>query len=101
MGCKIGYDKSHTFDPAKKITNVETIIDKTESFIIRINFYHRKQILVKVGKSDWDVKYDGGRREVFEIGDDEKLFGCKLDECVISGLTFLVGVTWLKMKTMK
>ena len=30
----------YTFDPSKKITKVEVIINKSEWWIIRINFYH-------------------------------------------------------------
>ena len=43
---------SHTFDPAKKITAIETIIKKSEYEIAQINFYHNEERLVAVGRSD-------------------------------------------------
>ncbi len=36
--------------------------------------------------------------ETFEIADDEKLIGCKLDEGMIDGVNYFRGVTWIKMK---
>ena len=51
--CKVGhrldFKGSYSFDPAKKITKVEVIIDKHEDNILRINFYHREERLVFVG----------------------------------------------------
>ena len=45
------------FDPAKKITKIETIIKKDEHMFTQINFYHHQQRLVQVGdKSDSDVE---------------------------------------------
>jgi hypothetical protein len=38
--------------------------------------------------------YDGGRCEGFDIADDERLIGCKLDE----SKNMLRGLTWIKMK---
>jgi len=80
--CKVGtlpFFKSHTFDPDKKITRIESIIDNNENKIIHINFYHWTERLVAVGDSDYlhnlIVK---GRIEVFEMAEDEKLIGCKL-----------------------
>ena len=91
--------ESHTFDPAKKITRVQCIIGKDEYAIIQINFYHKYERLVTVLGSDtdvWVVKLDGGagRREVFEIGDDEQLIGCRLYHVK----EYFRGLTWLKMK---
>ena len=77
--CKVGpddFEATHTFDPSKKISKIVVIIDDPEFEIMQINFYHRKQIIVKLGWSDKKVKKRGKRREVFEIGDDEKLIGC-------------------------
>ena len=42
-------DQSHTFDPAKKITKIETIIFKAESLLMQINFYHYEERLVQMG----------------------------------------------------
>ena len=80
QSCKAGttYDfkKSHSFDPNKKITKVETIIHEiyTAQFI-QINFYHNEERLVAVN----DTHSGNERREVFDILDDERLIGCELD----------------------
>jgi hypothetical protein len=50
-----------------------------------------------VGYGDFWVEEHGGRKEVFEIGEDERLIGCKLDESEY----FFRGVTWIKMKVHK
>ena len=75
---------------------IETIINKGEYSILQINFYHHQQRLVAVGGwGDQGVKLLGGRREVFEIADDERLIGCELDfnkKC-------FCGVAWFKMQT--
>ena len=42
-------DQSHTFDSAKKITKIETIIFKAESLLMQINFYHYEERLVQMG----------------------------------------------------
>ena len=96
QNCKFGgiyeLNKGHVFDPAKKITRVETCIDYDESGINRINFYHHQERLVA-------VKLWGGiisRTEDFYIADDEQLIGCELDKSLFTG--FLSGVTWQKMK---
>ena len=65
---------------------------------MQMNFYHHQQRLVAVGYADDDFEYYGaGRREEFEIGEDERLIGCKFD----SDNDDFVGVTWLKMKVAK
>ncbi len=49
--CKAGvenFQKSHTFDPAKKITKIECIINQYEKFISQINFYHNQERLLSV-----------------------------------------------------
>ena len=100
--CKAGTEdcnKSHSFDPTKKITKIEVIIYKHEKMIMQINFYHHQQRLVKVGYGDGGVKTWGGRVELFEIADDEQLIGCKLNETKVrSGDIYFCGVTWLTMK---
>ena len=65
------FDRSHIFDPTKKITKVEVIIDKNEQDMMQMNFYHHGERLVAVGYDDdvW-VNFLGGRLEVFEISDD-------------------------------
>ena len=45
------FNASHTFDPTKKITKVEVIINDAEMGIMRINFYHHEEKLVAVGLS--------------------------------------------------
>ncbi len=79
-GSRYKVNKSHTFDPNKKITKVECIINKSTQYIMRINFYTGQKRLVLVG-NDYDdyVKEYGGRIEIFEIADDEQLIGCELD----------------------
>ena len=59
-----------------------------------MNFYHHQHRLVRVGESDYLVKKYGGRQEVFEIADNEKLIGCELSY----DANFFRGVTWIKMK---
>ena len=86
--------KSHNFDPNKKITRVESIIDKEEFSIIQINFYHKEERLVWLGAVDGFVEQSGGRRNVFDIDHDEQFIGCKLDQCE----NYFRGVTWIKMK---
>jgi hypothetical protein len=53
QSCKAGtykdFDESHIFDPSRKITKVEVIIDKSEYGILQIKFYSGRQTLVKVG----------------------------------------------------
>ena len=44
-----GFNKSHTFDPAKKITKIQCIIDKTKYEIQQINFYINNERLIAVG----------------------------------------------------
>ncbi len=36
----------HRFDPAKKITKIECIINKTESKILKMNFFNNQELLV-------------------------------------------------------
>ena len=83
---------------------IECLICRYESAICQINFYHRKELLVKTGWTDKQIKeYHNnlGRREIFQIADDEQLIGCQLDEGLIRGVNRFIGVTWLKMKTLK
>ena len=72
--CRAGvqhFKHSHTFDPKKKITKVEMIINQYEIWIIRINFYSGTQTLIKVGMDDEYIKFNGNRVETFDIADDE------------------------------
>ena len=96
--CLIGTldcDKSHFFDLSKKITKIESIINKFETMICQINFYHNGERLVEVGRTGESfVSKHGGRVEVFDIAEDEQLIGCELDE---EGDNFR-GLTWIKMK---
>ena len=59
-----------------------------------MNFYHYQQRLVQVGFSEDYVERNGGRREVFEIAEDEQLFGLELDYCK----AFFRGAKWIKMR---
>ena len=61
---------------------------------MQINFYHHTERLVAVGKSDYLVNLYGGRRDIFDIADDEKLIGCVLEY----GSSKFLGITWLKWK---
>jgi hypothetical protein len=40
------------------------------------------------------IKIIGGRKEIFEIADDEQLIGCEFEN---NGEVF-VGLTWIKIK---
>ena len=102
-----GFNNDHTFDPTKKITRIECIFAKNEQTIYQINFYHHQQRLVAVGINDDLIKAHGGRREVFEIGEDEQLIGCKLYQNMSTINPFVsdekedgdfVGITFIKMK---
>ena len=73
------------------------IIDRDESYILRINFYSGQETLVKVGNNDDYVKYFGGRVEIFEISGEERLIGCIIN----LSEPFLIGVTWIKMKVLQ
>ena len=53
---KKNFTNKHIFDPAKKITKIETIIVHTEWDIMQINFYHHEERLVAVGLDDVWVK---------------------------------------------
>ena len=66
-----------------------TVIRKNEHWFDQINFWSDKERLLAIGWAD-----DEGRKEEFEIADDEHLIGCELD---VLNNNF-VGVTWLKMK---
>ena len=61
-----------------------------------INFYHHGERLVAVGGhfSEAFVEEYGGRREVFDLADDEQLIGCELTD---DG-DFYVGVKWIKIR---
>ena len=65
----------------------------------QINFYHHQQRIVQLGKYEDEIKSYGfnGRREVFEIADDEQLIRCKHDQ----DEAYFLGVTWIKMKVLK
>ena len=79
----------------KKITRIEHIINKDEYRIMRINFYHYQERLVKVGYSDHYVNERAGRVEVFDIAEDEQLIGCEMEYCK----RYYWGITWWKIKT--
>ncbi len=97
QSCKAGAEQfgySYNFDPNKKITRIESIVDMDEKWIIRMNFYHHEEILVEVGFWDDYIEAHGGRIENFEIADDEQLFGCEL----YYNKEWFRGVSWLKIK---
>lgn len=51
-----------------------------------------------MGYSDWHVKeFGSGRVENFDIAENEKLIGCKLDQ----NHNRLLGLRWMKMKVPK
>ena len=77
-GTDFRYDQNHFFDFREKITRIEVIIKRNERSICQMNFYHHQQRLVAVGYPDDYVEERGGRVEVFEIGEDERLIGCRL-----------------------
>ena len=61
---------------------------------MQINFYSGKERLVKVGYEDDFVQENFGRKETFDIADDDQLIGCELDY----NSNFFCGVKWIKMK---
>ena len=87
---------SHIFDPTKKITKIECNIGWSSIGILRINFFHHQEKLVQVGSPNDDrVKELTEKTEIFEIGEDERLIGCKLDN---NKLGSYKGLTWIKMR---
>ena len=66
------------FDPKKKITSVECLIDKEEVSFNQINFYSGTERLARIG--DREDRTDDDRREVFNIAEDEQLIGCELHQ---------------------
>ena len=50
------FNQSHTFDPAKKITKVQVIMNGYAYEILQIHFYHHKKRLVQVGWNDYAIK---------------------------------------------
>ena len=67
---------------------------------MQMNFYHYAERLVCVGGwSDEEMERIRDERvEIFEIGEDEQLIGCKLHSENVWGEDFFLEVTWLKMK---
>ena len=75
-----GFTNSYFFNQTKKITRIECIIYNQEDYILQINFDHHGERLVQIGRNDdWVEICGGGRREVFEIAEDEQFIGCELD----------------------
>ena len=90
------YNGSHTFDPAKKITRVETIFSSWDANRLeQINFYSKKERLVRAG----DMR-DYGKGEFFKIAKREQLIGCELSltKGYYGNTEVFDGVTWLKIK---
>ena len=46
---RFSFHHNHTFDPTKKITSIQIIINMDEIWINQINFYHNEERLVAVG----------------------------------------------------
>ena len=91
-------DKSYIFDPSKKITKIVCIDRNDEVHIAQINFFSGEDRLVAVGTDDENAKQFCEKVEVFEIADDEQLIGCKLDQGVLYGMNYFLGITLIKMK---
>ncbi len=68
---------SHIFDPNKKISLVEVVINKGEYAIDQINFYSGRELLVQVGLGDDRIYGQRPRWEEFEIAADEQLIGAE------------------------
>ena len=81
QSCKAGSREacyeSHVFDPAKKITSIKTIYDAYK--FCQINFYHNEERLVRIGDLNDLSRIKGRSSEIFRIGQDEQLIGCKLN----------------------
>jgi hypothetical protein len=70
--------------------------------IMRINFYSDGLLLVQAGHSDDDiVEKFTGRKEIFEIKKDERLYGCALHHGDYDGKNRFLGVTWWKCPVSK
>ena len=95
-GTSYDFNRSHVFDPSKKITKIVTTVNKYEDYITQINFFSGEELLCKVGLNDGYDWMKGGRDVAFEIADDQQLIGCQLDESTVGG--DFCGVTWMKMK---
>ena len=64
---------------------------------MQTNFFSGEERLVSIGLPDNLVKDWEGRKETFEMADDEQLIGCEFhyDE------NYFRGLTWLKWKVPK
>ena len=93
---------AYTFDEAKKITKVETVLRNDESNIGLIKFYNEEELLVSVGVDEEAFKLLLVRVEVFEIAEDEQLIGCEANCCIFNDCFYTGsvcrGITWLKWK---
>ena len=61
---------------------------KEEQFVGQIILYDKNGIINKINTDN----YATGRRDTFEIGENERLIGCEMDH----GASFLLGVTFIK-----
>ena len=80
---------------SQKISRVEVIFNFNEYSILRINFYCQDEVVCGVGQSAKQAESGGKRKEIFEIAEDERLYGCKLQ---LNGSGLFRGVTWWKIK---
>ena len=72
-GTSFDFNRRYVFKQSKKITKIETTIDKDEQAIEQIKFYSHKEVLCEVGHDDdsYTMKNCAGRVVAFEITDDE------------------------------
>ena len=94
---KLNCFSKHAFDPAKKITRVEVIFNRSENEFMQTNFFSGEERLVSIGLPDNLVKDWEGRKETFEMADDEQLIGCELG----CNDFYFLSVRWLAIKVPK
>ena len=89
------YEKNN-LNPAKKVTSIESIFNRSETKIIRVNFYHNQEILFIQGVEDEEqVMQEGGRIAILKIQNNEKWAELVRE---FSGRN-LVGLTLSKLAT--
>ena len=64
---------------------------KEEDYIGQIIFYGKDRVLFKMGSDS----YATGRKETFDIANNERLIGCEFDDGQsVMGVTFLKWTIW-------
>ena len=82
------YNNCFEINETKHICMIEIIFTKEEQFLGQIIFFDKDGTLYKLG-SDGNAT---GRKETFQIAENERLIGCELDH----GNNYVMGITFIK-----